>query len=182
MQTLVARTKGMLIVSAIASIILGIVFLAEPVLSGVTFCYFLAALFVIGGIARFVMCLGNSENNGGSLVGAILMLLIGLMCFARPDIIASFITVMTGMFIACDGAVGISAGVACKRANMSGGVLIIVMSVILMICGIYLMFAPFGFIMIMAGISLIIDGIFSLIFVGKFGQAVHDAKVTTIQK
>ena len=176
MQALIARTKSMIIVSAIASIILGVLFLAEPAISGAVFCYFLAAMFVIGGVARIVMCIGNSQNNGGSLVGAILMLLIGIMCVARPDIVASFITVMTGMFVACDGAVAMSAGFACTRAKIGGGAFIIVMSVILMVCGIYLMFAPFGYIMIMAGISLIVDGVFSIVFAGKLGGMVHDAK------
>ena len=176
MQTLVARTKGMIIVSGIASIILGILFLAQPVISGVTFCYFIAAMFVIGGISRIIMCIGNSQNNSGSLVGAILMLLIGFLCFARPDIVASFVTVLTGLFVACDGAVAMSAGFACTRAKVGGGVFIIIMSVLLMICGMYLMFAPFGYIMIISGIALIIDGVFGIILAGKLGKMVHEAK------
>ena len=178
METLVVRTKGMIVVSSIASIILGILFLAEPVLSGLTFGYFIGAMFVIGGIARVVLCIGQSQNNGGSLVGGLLMLLIGALCISNPSAIASFIAIITGLFVVADGAMGISAGSACMRAKVGGGVFIIIMSAILIVCGVYIMFAPFGFIMIVAGISLIVDGVFSIAFAGKLGKMVHDAKIS----
>ncbi len=170
------RVTGSVIASGIASIVLGILFLMAPVLSALTMCFFIGIMIVIAGVAKMIFCFVQARDIAASFIGGLLMFLIGLLCLFRPDIIASFLTIMAGIYVVANGVLSLSEGITCARAKISGGVLIVVMSILLIICGFYIMFAPFSYIMIMAGIVLIVDGIFNFIFVAVLKDKVEQAK------
>ena len=63
------QVKGSVIASGIASILLGILFLGHPLLTGVSFCYFIGGLLVIAGIAKVIFCVTSAEGPASSIVG-----------------------------------------------------------------------------------------------------------------
>ena len=170
------RVKGSVIASAIASIILGILFLSEPLLAGVSICYFIGGLLVIAGIVKVIFCCVNAQGVAQSIVGGVILFLFGLLCLSRPDVIASLLTVMAGIYVIADGAATLSEGIFALRNKISGGVVVIIFSIIFMICGFYIMFAPFTFIMVVSGVVMILDGIFNLVFVGVMSKRIDDAR------
>lgn len=170
------RVKGSVIASGIASILLGILFLAEPLLAGVSICYFIGGLLVIAGIAKVIFCCVNVEGVASSIIGGVVLFLFGLLCLSRPDVIASLLTVMAGIYIIADGAATLSEGIFAVRNKISGGVVVVIFSIIFMICGFYIMFAPFTFIMVVSGVVMIFDGIFNLVFVGVMSKRIDEAR------
>ena len=172
------RVKGSVIASGIASIILGILFLAEPLLAGVSICYFIGGLLVIAGITKVIFCCVSAEGVGTSIIGGVVLFLFGLLCLTRPDVIATLLTVMAGIYIIADGAATLSEGIFAVRNKISGGVAVVICSIIFIICGFYIMFAPFTFIMVVSGVVMIGDGIFNLVFVGVMSKRINDARQT----
>ena len=170
------RAKGSIIATGIASILLGILFLAEPLIAGVSICYFVGTLLVITGIAKMIFCFTSAQGAAPSIIGGVILFLFGLLCLTRPDIIASILTIMAGIYIIADGAATFSEGVFAVRAKISGGIAVVICSIIFMICGFVIMFAPFTFIMEVSGIVMILDGIFNLVFVGVMSKRINDAK------
>lgn len=170
------RVKGSVIASGIASILLGVLFLAQPLLTGVSICYFIGGLLVIVGITKMIFSFTNAEGAASSIVGGVVLFLFGLLCFNRPDVIVGLLTVMSGIYIITDGARTLSEGMYAVRAKIAGGVAVVVLAIIFMICGFCIMFAPFTFIMELSGIVMILDGIFNLVFVGAMSKKIADAK------
>ncbi len=168
--------KGSVIASGIASILLGILLLAQPLLTGVSICYFIGGLLVIAGIAKMIFSFTSEDGGASSIVGGVIFFLFGLLCFNRPDVIIGLLTVMTGIYIVADSARSISEGIFAVRANIAGGIAIVVLSIIFMICGFCIMFAPFTFIMELSGIVMILEGIFNLVFVGAMSKKISEAK------
>lgn len=178
MESVFSRLKSSVIASGIISIILGILFLMEPVISGVTLCYFIGAMILIGGIVKMVMSFSQHEGGASSFAAGLVVFFLGMLCIIRPDVIMDFLTILAGLFVIADGAKGFSDGVACIRAKVGGGGVLIVASLLLMVCGVFLMFVPFGFIMMMAGIVMLVNGIFNLVFIAAFSNRVAEAKRT----
>lgn len=170
------QIKGGVIASGIASILLGILFLANPLLTGVSLCYFIGGLLVIIGITKIIFCFVHAEGPATSIVGGVILFLFGLLCLTRPDVIASILTLMAGIYIIADGATKLSEGIFAVRSKISGGIAVVVFSIIFIICGFYVMFAPFTFIMVVEGVVLIFDGIFSLVFVGVMSKRIDEAR------
>ncbi len=170
------QAKGSVIASGIASILLGILFLGHPLLTGVSFCYFIGGLLVIAGIAKVIFCVTSAEGPASSIIGGVLLFLFGLLCFNRPDVIADIMTMMAGIYIIADGASTLNQGIYAVRSKMSGGVAVVIFAIILMIAGFYVLFAPFTFIMTVAGFVMILEGIFNLVFVGVISKKINEAK------
>lgn len=170
MGEILTRVKGSVIANAIASIILGVLFLAQPVLSGVTLCYFIGAILVVAGITKAVFSFVSPYGLAESVLGAVIFFLIGILCFTRPDIIGQFLTILAGFYIVADAGILMSGGLVNVKSGFAGGWVIVISSLILMICGLCVMFAPVSFIMELAGAFLIIDGIFYLVLVAFFNK------------
>ena len=162
-SNMINRFRGTIILSAIASLILGILFLSEPLLTGLTLCYFFGTVLIIAGLAKVILCFVSPTGVAESILGGIFSILIGVLCVYRPDIIADIIMLFAGIYVIADGAVMFSLGIANIREKISGGWFLAIASIILIICGIYIMFAPVTFIVVFAGISLILDAIMCII-------------------
>lgn len=177
-NTVVRQLKGTVIVSGIASILLGILFLSEPLLAGLSFCYFTGGLLVATGIAKMFFCIPNAEGPAPSVLDGVILFLFGLLCFSMPNVIANIITVMSGIYIIADGANTFSKGMYAIRAKISGGILLVIFAVIFMICGFVVMFAPFAFIMVISGVSLVCEGIFNLVLAATMGKKLEELEKT----
>ncbi len=175
-QETFSRARGSIIVGGIAAIILGILFLSQPLLAGVSICYFIGAMLAIAGVANIIFSIASKQEGGQSILLGVILLLFGIVCLARPDVIANLLTIMAGIYVIADGAMTFSDGIFCVRNKIGGGVLVVIMSVILIIAGFYMMFASFAFIMVLSGIALIADGVFSFVVAVALGKQIREAK------
>ena len=170
------QVKGSVVVSAVASIIMGIIFFCNPLLTGVTLCYFIGAMTLVGGIFKMLFCFRGGPSAGLLLVDGLLCFLLGLLFVSRPDAVATLMVVFMGMYVIMHGIALIGGGMACMKAKVSGGIPVLIMGILLLVLGANLMFAPFTFIMILAGVSLVLDGICMLAMAGSLGANVQQAR------
>lgn len=175
-NTATRQLKGTVIVSGIASILLGILFLSEPLLAGLSFCYFIGGLLIATGIAKMFFSMPSADGAAPSVLDGVILFLFGLLCFSMPGVVANIITVMSGIYIIADGANNFSKGMYAIRAKISGGIVLVIFSVIFMICGFFVMFAPFSFIMVLSGVVLVLEGIFNLILGATLGKKLDEAQ------
>ena len=159
------RSKSNAIASAIASILLGALILAEPLLVGISILYLLSALLILFGILKIVLSFMNPTGAAQSIAGGVLLFTFGLLCLIKPEVISNILTVLVGIYVVSDGAIALSDGISCVKSKIPGGASIIVFAATLILCGFYVMFAPFSFITLVAGIVLVTDGIFNVILI-----------------
>ena len=170
------RANGNAIASAIAAILLGALVLAEPVITGISIFYLLGGLLVFVGIVKIVFSFMSPVGAAQSIAGGVLLFIFGLLCLLKPDTVSSVLTVLVGIYVVADGAIALSDGVFCVKSKIPGGASVIIFALTLMICGFYVMFAPFSFIMQIAGIALIADGIFNIILVATISKRIRKVK------
>lgn len=173
---LLQRVKGSAVASGIASILLGVLFLAQPLLTGVSICYFIGGILVIVGIMKMIFSFTNAEGPASSIAGGVILFLFGLLCFNRPDVIIGLLTVMAGVYIIADGTRILSEAIFAVRAKIVGAAVVVVLAIIFIICGFCIMFAPITFIMELSGVVMILDGIFNLVFVGAMSKKITEAR------
>ncbi len=169
-NSILSQVKGSIIASGIASILLGLLFWFNPVLFGLSIGYFAGIVFVAVGIAKVVFSFASPEGVAGSIIGGVVFFLLGLLCLFRPDVIADLLTIMAGIYVIVDASTILSQGIYAAKAKIPGGIPVIIFSILFMICGFYVMFAPFSFIMQVAGIVMVLDGIFNLVFVAVMSK------------
>ena len=172
----VSRTRGSIIAGGVISLIAGILFISQPVVAGFTICTFIGAVVLIGGIVRVVSAVLQKTEGASEIVLGVVLVLFGLLCLCRPGIVADILAVFAGLYVVLRGMASFSQGVFCVRAQVGGGIFIIIMSVLLVACGIYVMFAPFAYIMLMTGVVLVLEGVFDLVFAAVFSSRVEEAK------
>ena len=67
-------------------------------------------------------------------------------------------------------------GIDCARAKLGGWWVLAALAVITIALGCVILFGKFDSIMLLAGISLIVDGVFDLIATLAFSKRVHEAR------
>ena len=80
------------------------------------------------------------------------------------------------MFLVIDGMVTLQDGIDCARAKLGGWWVLAALAVITIALGCVILFGKFDSIMLLAGISLIVDGVFDLIATLAFSKRVREAR------
>ena len=94
----------------------------------------------------------------------------------RPEVIQGLLTVIFGVFLVIDGMVTLQDGIDCARAKLGGWWVLAALAVITIALGCVILFGKFDSIMLLAGISLIVDGVFDLIATLAFSKRVREAR------
>jgi len=116
--------KNMTIFGAIA-IILGILAMLAPGLTGLSIAMVVGVLVVIGGIVRMIWAFQTGSLGRGLLMFAIgaLTLLCGIALVANPLFAAGFLTILLAIYFVVDGIFEIVAGFQTHPAPGSGWML-----------------------------------------------------------
>lgn len=177
------RMKWDSIVIAVITIALGLVCILLPTESASVLTTVLGVCLIVSGVVLFVQfCMLGGFIAGNLLVTSIAMLLVGVLCLMRPDLVQGFLTVLFGLYIFIDSLLALSDSLVCASARVSGWIIMFVCSLVTAVLGIVVMFASFEWVMIFAGASLIVEGVRRLVITltmsGKVRQAkkiLHDA-------
>ena len=115
-------------------------------------------------------------NKAVTVVSGIVLLVCGVFCLLRPEVIQGLLTVIFGVFLVIDGMVTLQDGIDCARAKLGGWWVLAALAVITIALGCVILFGKFDSIMLLAGISLIVDGVFDLIATLAFSKRVREAR------
>ena len=159
--------NGMLVLS-IAFIALGLLLLIMPETSLLWLCYAFGAVVLITGI----VCLVQYARLRGSgfaapffLVAGVITAALGLFTLAQPQVVASFLPVVFGLFILIDGCSRIGTAVELAHRQADRWWLVLLFSVLSIALGILLLVNPFGAavsVVMLCGVLLIIEGAVNL--------------------
>ena len=154
------------IISAIITIIVGIVLLFLPNLSNKVVGIITGVIFIIFGITTAYKYLkrDGAKIYSLNLVFAILYLILGLVIIIFPFSVIEFVTVCLGLFLVVNGATEINYGLWLKRGGSKAWLVTLVAGIVLVILGIMIVFKPFTAFALtqITGAFLIISGIINL--------------------
>lgn len=159
--------NGMLLLS-IAFIALGLLLLVMPQTSLLWICYAFGAVVLITG----VVCLVQYARLRGSgfaapffLVAGVSTAALGIFSLARPEVVASFLPVVFGLFILIDGCSRIGTAIELARRKADKWWMMLLFSVLSVALGILLLVNPFEAavsVVMLCGVLLIIEGVVNL--------------------
>ncbi len=163
------KVKWESLLVSIVAIAFGIVFVALPESSGNGVCYALGAIFICLGsfllVRHFIVDWLFFSNL--FVLGA-LMITAGILCFAKPELTKSILTVIFGGYLIIDGFSQLQDGVNCVNQKVKGAWWLFILAIISILFGCIVAFGTFDYIMMVCGISLIIEGICNIITTLKF--------------
>ncbi len=107
------------LIVAFSAILLGLLFILTPQASADVICYVAGILLLASGIAAVISYLASGRLFGSyALVSGIVLLVCGVFCLLRPEIIQGLLTVLFGVFLVIDGMMTLQDGVDCARARL----------------------------------------------------------------
>ena len=165
------------LIVAFSAILLGLLFILTPQASADVICYVAGILLLASGIAAVISYLASGRLFGSyALVSGIVLLVCGVFCLLRPEIIQGLLTVLFGVFLVIDGMMTLQDGVDCARARLAGWWIPALLGAVTIALGCVVLFGKFASIMLLAGISLIADGVFDLIVTLAFSKRIRTAR------
>lgn len=165
----IKRVRNSFIGFSVLSLILGICIVAWPGMSAVTLCFLTGALLIVVGVVR-VVCYFTRSSAGmplfSSLALGILSLLLGILLVSRPGSALLLLPYVVGFTMLMNGASEIQASMDVKRAGAKSWWGVLLMALLTIACGVLLIVNPFSgalTLMILLGISLIVDSLVNII-------------------
>lgn len=159
--------SGMMLLS-IAYIVIGMMLLIMPQTSLLWICYAFGVVVLITGIVcliQYARIRGTGLTAPFMLVGGVITAGLGIFTLAKPQVVASFLPVVFGIFIVVDGLSRIGSAIdLAKRKGQKWWVLLL-LSIVSVALGILLVLHPFGAavsVVMVCGILLIVEGAMNL--------------------
>mgnify|MGYP000631621038 CR=1 FL=1 len=151
---------GMMLLS-IAYIVIGMMLLVMPQTSLLWICYAFGAVVLITGI----VCLVQYARIRGTGFTAPFMLVGGVFTLVRPQVVASFLPVVFGIFIVVDGLSRIGTAIDLAKRKGQKWWLLLLLSLVSVALGVVLVLHPFDAaigVTMLCGILLIVEGALNL--------------------
>lgn len=159
--------SGMMLLS-IAYIVIGMMLLIMPQISLLWICYAFGAVVLLTGIVcliQYARIRGTGFTAPFMLVGGVITAGLGIFTLAKPQVVASFLPIVFGIFIVVDGLSRIGSAIdLAKRKGQKWWVLLL-LSIVSVALGILLVLHPFGAavsVVMVCGILLIVEGAMNL--------------------
>ena len=141
------------LIIAFSAILIGLLFILTPQTSADVICYVAGILLLASGIAAVISYLASGRLFGSyALVSGIVLLVCGVFCLLRPEIIQGLLTVLFGVFLVIDGMMTLQDGVDCARARLAGWWVPVLLGAVTIALGCVVLFGKFDSIMLLAGI------------------------------
>lgn len=147
MDILKVKVKKMSIASLIFSIlfiIAGLFLLLRPETAINIICYILGVILLISGVVYIIQFFSDKSSDSYlsiSFIFGAFLFIFGVIILIRPDIIASIIPLLVGVWMLINGVTKLSYALTINKVNRT--TLSIVGSIIIIIIGILLIFNPF---------------------------------------
>lgn len=169
MSSFVKTLSSNLIVQAILLVIVGAVLLLMPGITMITVVYILAFMLTICGAWAIISVFRNGgpkDGNTPTLVLGIALLIIPILMFIMPNVVAEFISLLVGILLIVSGMLNCVRSFEIRKDSSNTWKISMVISIIIACAGILLLCNPFAaaslFVQVL-GISLIANGISDLL-------------------
>lgn len=167
------KVKWEVVLTALFAITIGILFVCLPESSSDVLCTVVGIIFLVLGCAfllRYIM--SGFLFVGGMLLLSVVFIMGGIFCLTQPAIVKSILTVVFGLFLIIDGLSKVQDGVYCARDKVKGWWVLVLDAILMVVLGTIVMFGTFEYVMIFAGISLIVDGVCDIVLTIIFSTRV----------
>lgn len=186
MKEMMERLKIDVIISAAVCIGLGIVLILWPIEVTMVVCKTIGAVIAFTGAVRIAgYIFQKEEKHSLHLLFGLVLLLVGVWIFLRPDSIQSIWFIGIGAVLFVHGLEDFKYAVEAKRNGYESWAILILMSLIGMIFGIVCIIDCFGVISItlsFVGIVLIYDGITDIWIISRVARAVKQAEKEVMER
>ena len=159
--------SGMMLLS-IAYIIIGMMLLIMPQTSLLWICYAFGAVVLVTGIVcliQYARIRGTGFTAPFMLVGGVITAGLGTFTLAKPQVVASFLPVVFGIFILVDGLSRVGTAIDLAKRKGQKWWMLLLLSVVSVALGVLLVLHPFDAavsVVMVCGILLIVEGALNL--------------------
>ena len=154
------------LITAIASILVGLVLVFLPAVSNKVVGIIVGIIFLIFGINAVYKYFHRDGAKIYSLniVFGVLYSILGVVIILYPYSVMEFVTVCLGLFVIINGATKINYGIWLKRGNEDSWLVTLVTGIFLVVLGIMLVFNPFSAMTLtqLSGAFLMIVGVLNV--------------------
>lgn len=172
------KIRNTLVLTAVTYIALGLVMLLIPLQVSDFICYIIGSLFfVVGmiGIFSFVKLKGVGFLSSFMLVISIIFAALGIYIFCNPASFSTFIPLVAGIMLILDSVNKFQVSMELKKTKNKKWLQMLILSMIVILCGILLIFNPFEaielFIRIIGGL-LIFNGLSNLFTIYCYSKTI----------
>ncbi len=183
----IKTVKLQTIITAIMLAVIGILFIVFPDTSLKVLCYIAGGIMIFLGVCKLVLYVVElaSERRSMSLVSGIMLLVLGIVFVANPGIIVGLFTLIFGVVMILDGIEKLQDAINSALAKESGwwvdlfiACIVLVLGLIVLICN------TSSWVMIFAGVSLIIEGVLdfasAIYYSSKARKAIKESDVIDV--
>ena len=147
---------------------MGLMLLIMPETSLLWICYAFGVVVLITGIVcliQYARIRGTGFTAPFMLVGGVITAGLGLFTLAKPQVVASFLPVVFGIFIVVDGCSRIGSAIDLAKRKGEKWWMLLLFSIVSIALGALLIWHPFGAavsVVMLCGILLIVEGALNL--------------------
>lgn len=158
-------------VSSLITLILGIVLIAWPDLSGALMCYMLGGALILMGVIQLIIYLrGNREEFSArcKMMMGVILALLGIWICAKPEIVLGLIPAVLGIVLLMHAVQDLSYTIQIKNSGVERWWVALIATLITFALSVFLILHPFlafEMAMIYIGIGLVYNGISDLVLV-----------------
>lgn len=137
------RTLWISIISSIIFILLGIILVSHPKTSLVIMSYTVCILLGANGVYQLIMGYTNTSLSlFDGFSGGILSIILGILILVKPNTLSIVIPIAIGLWFIISSSYKLRIALALHSINESIWLLLFVMALLMMVCGVILIFNP----------------------------------------
>ncbi|MBQ4288357.1 MAG: DUF308 domain-containing protein [Clostridia bacterium] len=180
MKNLLKRTTRSITVWAVCTILLGLIMAFWPESSTRIICIVLGWAMLLGGIAwTFYHFSSANSTNSGFILGVVAIAL-GFWIVIHPTVVVQFIAVIFGIILLVNGFMLLQDSLELKQGNFAPWLMFLILGLVCSVLGIFVIWSPIvssKVMTIIAGISLVIDGVSNILFVLRAAHLIRDLSI-----
>ncbi len=168
-------------IRAAIAILIGCVMVIKPETSLIFLVKVIAAIMIASGVVSLAYGIANRRNGGLGLLifNTVVDIVIGILLFAFPEVVASFVIILIGVALLVFGIFQIAAMIS-AAAFVALGAWSFILPVICAGGGVLLLFNPFdaaSTMTLVAGIAILVYGLSELFSTWKMSRAIHEYEI-----
>ena len=179
MREIMKKFRADMMLSALFSIVMGVILVAWPETTLDIICKAIAIILIVMGAAELVSYFWNKITYSLSGILGLVVLLIGIWIFVKPQSVLSLIPIVIGVILAVHGVQDLKVAFDTKRNGYTKWWSMLLMAIISLALGIICIVNAFGMVtltMQIIGIALVYDGISDIWIVYKASKVAKKMK------
>lgn len=179
MREIMKKFRADMMLSALFSIVMGVILVAWPETTLDIICKAIAIILIVMGAAELVSYFWNKITYSLSGILGLVVLLIGIWIFVKPQSVLSLIPIVIGVILAVHGVQDLKVAFDTKKNGYTKWWSMLLMAIISLALGIICIVNAFGMVtltMQIIGIALVYDGISDIWIVYKASKVAKEMK------